>query len=80
VRLLCFSDYTPCAAGGDPRTFFKRITHSRWPRGWHMSGCEHSAALTKWYADLPADKWVECVVETPRKPIALLTEGKVRHV
>lgn len=75
VRLLCFNDYAPCAEGGDPRTFFKRITHKRWPKGWHMSGCEYSSALTKWYADLPADKWVECVVERQRNPVALLTAG-----
>ena len=59
VRLLMVSDYRACAHGGDERTFLKRITHRRWPRGWHMWGVEHSEKVTEWFAALPADQWVE---------------------
>ena len=62
IRLLRVTDYRPCVAGGDPREFLKRITHRRWPRGWHMAGVEWSDQLTAWYAALPADEWVEMVI------------------
>ncbi|MFZ4776807.1 MAG: hypothetical protein ACOYM3_15660 [Terrimicrobiaceae bacterium] len=61
VRLLMVSDYRSCANGGEPRTFVKRITHRRWPRGWHAFGTTPSWAAV--YASLPANKWCEVVVK-----------------
>jgi hypothetical protein len=63
IRLICTHDYQPCATGGEPRNFTKRITHKRWPKGFHLSGCEWSRAITAHYASLPADQWVEEVYE-----------------
>jgi hypothetical protein len=63
VRLLCVTDYRPCGHGGEPREFVKRITHRRWPRGFHLFGCESSQEITGWYASLPANEWVEMIVE-----------------
>ena len=65
VRLLLVSHYRPCEQGMEPREFVKRITHRRWPRGWHMFGVESSAEITGWHASLPADQWVECVSVGP---------------
>lgn len=65
IRLLCISDYRPCVTGGEPREFVKRITHRRWPRGFHLFGCEWSRAVTAYYAGLPADEWVEEVIYDP---------------
>ena len=65
IRLLCISDYRPCITGGQPREFVTRITHRRWPRGFHLFGCEWSRAITAHYAGLPADEWVEMVIADP---------------
>ena len=75
VRLLCVSDYRPCVTGGEPREFVKRITHLRWPRGFHLSGCEWSKAITACYAELPANTWVEEVNDYPEFAEAIASEG-----
>lgn len=64
IRLVCFNDYYHCTEkqlleGG--RSFVKRISHKRWPKGFHLFGCEWSAELTGFYAALPADEWIEIV-------------------
>ncbi len=62
VRLLCTSDYRPCVTGGDAVEYVKRITHRRWPRGFHLFGVEWSRELTGFYAHLPADEWCQVVI------------------
>ena len=66
VRVVCTSDYRPCVTGGEPREYVKRITHKRWPRGFHLSGVEYSKTLTGWYAELPADQWCEMVTQNTK--------------
>lgn len=65
IRFLSFTDYSQCAKNGEPVEYLKRITHSRWPRGFHMFGME-IATTAKWLSELPADQWCQIVHERPR--------------
>jgi len=63
VRLLSFTDYKPCAHGGEPRNFLKMLTHTRHPLGCHVP--KNSA---KFYAEkiIPALQpgvWTEVVIK-----------------
>jgi hypothetical protein len=65
IRLLLCSDYRPCADGGWPVEYIKRITHRRWPRGVHLRGVEESPSIARWHTTLPADQWCEIAEPEP---------------
>lgn len=65
IRFLTYTDYSPCAKNREPIEYKKRITHRRWPRGFHMSGMELDTTA-KWLAELPADQWCQIVTDPPR--------------
>ncbi|MCB8748337.1 hypothetical protein LHU53_15660 [Rhodoferax sp. U2-2l] len=63
VRVLTFTDYTPCANGGTERTYFKLLTHDR-----HPIGCNLPKNSAKFYAEkiipvLQPGVWVEVVFQ-----------------
>jgi hypothetical protein len=61
LRFLCITDYSVCDAEHHPRTWFKRITHRRFRPGSHLLRGHYTPGMTQWYADLPADQWVEVI-------------------
>ncbi|TXT37396.1 MAG: hypothetical protein FD135_3627 [Comamonadaceae bacterium] len=63
VRLLSFTDYKPCALGGDPREFLKLLTHSRHPIGCHVPKSTANFYSEKIIPALQPGVWTEVVIK-----------------
>lgn len=63
MRMLCFTDYSPCPMGGDSRLFYKLLDHTRYARGMR---CQEGSVDFLVRNVLPAVKpgnWVEVVFQ-----------------
>jgi hypothetical protein len=63
IRLLSFTNYQPCAHGGEPQAFIKLLTHER-----HPPGCQVPKAESRFYIDqiIPALQpgvWTELIIK-----------------
>lgn len=56
---LRFLSFNEPSEDGEGRIFLKRITHRRFRPGRHLAHGRYNEAMARWYADLPADVWVE---------------------
>ena len=62
VRLLSFTDYSPCAHGGEPRWFLKVLTHRRYARGRMLPANEAHVLAEQVLPVVLAGSWVEVTI------------------
>jgi len=63
VRMLSYADYSPCEAGGEPRSFFKLLGHTRYAKGMHCYPADADFLALQVLPHIPPGVWVEVVIK-----------------
>lgn len=72
IRIMSWTDYTPCENGGAPRQFFRRLTtNDPRPMGRRTLDCCCQAQIA-WFRALPVNEWVQIGSEEMAGPKGVL--------
>lgn len=63
VRMLSYTDYSACKTGGEPRSFFKLLDHTRYAKGMHCPESKSSWFVLEVLQYLQPGEWTEVVYE-----------------